>query len=161
MPSLVRCPPPLVVAVFLFATLAISSAHGETADPDRDAGPAATVDAFHEALAGGDREAVLAFLTDDVVVFESGGAEMSADEYAHHHLASDMEFSAAVERTLVDRKVRRHEGSATVLTRSELRGTFRDREIALRSAETMVLVEGDGGWRIAHIHWSSRSSPEE
>lgn len=123
--------------------------------------PAGTVEAFHQALAGGDRQAVLALLAQDAVIFESGGAEMSPAEYAHHHLAGDMAFTAATEREIVDRQVRENGHVAWVLTRTETRGSFRGRDVASRGTETMVLVRGEGGWRIAHIHWSSNAAEEE
>lgn len=134
--------------------LALGAQH-EQPHPAAVEGPAATVEAFHRALAGDDRDAVLAFLAEDAIIFESGGAEMSPAEYAHHHLAADMQFSAATTAEIVDRQVRESGHVAWVLTRSETRGTFRDREIASRGTETMVLVQGADGWRIAHVHWSS------
>jgi hypothetical protein len=36
-------------------------------------------------------------------------------------------------------------------------GEFRDRAINAAGAELMVLVRTAGGWRIAAIHWSSRT----
>ena len=118
--------------------------------------PEAVVDAFHEALGGGDRQAVLDLLTEDVLIFESGGAELSRDEYAHHHLGSDMEFSAATESEVVDRRRGGDDETSWVLTRTETSGTFRDREISARGTETMILSRGESGWKIVHIHWSSR-----
>ena len=49
-------------------------------------GPEDAVEAFHAALAGQDREAVLALLVPEVVILESGGYEASREEYASHHL---------------------------------------------------------------------------
>jgi ketosteroid isomerase-like protein len=119
--------------------------------------PVQTVAAFHEALASGDREVVLGLLDPEVMIFESGGAELSRDEYASHHLGADMEFSAATSRTIVE-QTRGADGDAGwVLTRSETSGTFRDGEIDLLGAETVLLRRGENGWRIVHIHWSSRS----
>ncbi len=118
--------------------------------------PEAVVDAFHEALGGGDRQAVLDLLTEDVLIFESGGAELSRDEYAHHHLGSDMAFSAATESKVVDRRRGGDDETSWVLTRTETSGTFRDREISARGTETMILSRGESGWKIVHIHWSSR-----
>lgn len=124
--------------------------------------PEALVDAFHQALVAGDRETALAYLTPDVVIYESGGAEMGSDEYASHHLGADMEFSAAVERTVVNRQVTvvnpkagSHDSIAWVLTRTANSGTFRDREIDSMGTETMVLRRTEDDWRIIHIHWSS------
>lgn len=119
--------------------------------------PVDTVHAFHEALASGDKQAVLGYLDAEVLIFESGGAELSRDEYASHHLGADMEFSAATTRTVVDQRHEEVGQAAWVLSRSETSGTFRSREIDARGVETMLLRQTDDGWRIVHIHWSSRS----
>lgn len=119
--------------------------------------PATTVRAFHEALASGEQERVLELLDPDVKIFESGGAELSRAEYAAHHLGADMGFSAATQRTIVDQTEGEAGDAGWVLTRSETRGTFREKEIDLLGAETVLLARGERGWRIVHIHWSSRS----
>lgn len=118
--------------------------------------PAEVVSSFHAALAAGDRAAALAHLDPQVLIFESGGAELSRDEYASHHLGSDMAFSQATERTVVDQRKDSSGDVAWVLTRSTTKGTYRDREIDAKGTETMVLRHSPEGWRIVHIHWSSR-----
>lgn len=116
------------------------------------------VDAFHAALAAGDRAAALGLLSPAVVIFESGGAELSRTEYAEHHLAADMEFSAATTTEVRERRSGGDGALAWVLTRSATSGSFRGRPIAAESTETMILEPGEEGWRILHIHWSSRSA---
>ena len=142
----------LAAALLLLPSMLTASAGAEA----ELSTPETVVDAFHEALGGGDRQAVLDLLTEDVLIFESGGAELSRDEYAHHHLGSDMEFSAATESKVVDRRRGGDEETSWVLTRTETSGTFRDREISARGTETMILSRGESGWKIVHIHWSSR-----
>ena len=134
----------------LLTTTSVMSAEGHNT-------PADTVSAFHEALASGEKEKALELLDPDVMIFESGGAELSRDEYASHHLNADMEFSAATSRTIVDQQVGEIAGAAWTLTRSETRGMFREKEVDLLGVETVVLQHSDRGWRIVHIHWSSRS----
>lgn len=119
--------------------------------------PVATVDAFHAALAAGDREAVLALLDPGVIIYESGGAELSRDEYASHHLASDMAFSAATTATVVERRQGEAGEAGWVLTRSETRGNWGGKAVDLAGVETVVLRQVEERWRIVHIHWSSRS----
>lgn len=85
------------VGVAVFAVGA--PAHGVTvaakqasrSAPPREA--AAVVDAFHAALRRGDTRAAAALLSDDALIFETGGAERSKAEYAAHHLPADAEFS--------------------------------------------------------------------
>lgn len=126
---------------------------------DAAAAPAiAVVDAFHAALGSGDAGAVLALLTEDVVVLETGGAERSREEYAGHHLPADMAFAAATTDE-VTRRVAWVEGDvAWVLTEGRTTGTFNDRPINSLGAETMILHRTADSWRIRHIHWSSRNA---
>jgi ketosteroid isomerase-like protein len=121
-----------------------------------DESPEVVVADFHTALAAGEREAALARLDPDVLIFESGGAELSRDEYAAHHFGADMAFSAATQRTIVDQQSGEIGDSAWVLTQSKTTGTFREKAIDSRGTETMLLRRGTDGWRIIHIHWSSR-----
>ena len=118
---------------------------------------AAAVDAFHAALAAGDREGALAALDSEVVIFEGGGAEMSREEYAGHHLGGDMEFVRAVKTEVTDRQRHTEGDVAWVLTRSHTAGRFRDRDIDVDGVETMVLRRTGDQWRIVHIHWSSHA----
>lgn len=140
----------------LLAAFVVLPARAQDADHEGP-GPEQAVSAFHEALAVGDRDAALARLDPEVVIFEGGGAEMSRDEYAHHHLAGDMEFSAAVTTEVTDRRSTVDGDVAWVTSRTRTRGTFREREIDLVGTETMVLRRGDDGWKIVHVHWSSHS----
>ena len=120
--------------------------------------PLATVAAFHEALAAQDQKVVIALLSPEVLIFESGGAELSRAEYASHHLGADMEFSAATVRKVTDQETGQKEALAWVLTRSQTTGSFRGKEIDAKGVETMLLKHTPDGWRIFHIHWSSRST---
>lgn len=120
--------------------------------------PIAKVTAFHEALAAQDQKEVIALLTPEVVIFESGGAELSRAEYASHHLGTDMEFSAAITRKVTDQQAGQNGDTAWVLTRTATTGTFRDKKIDAPGVETMLLRHTSDGWKIFHIHWSSRSN---
>lgn len=124
----------------------------EAADP-----AIAVVDAFHAALGSGESEAVLALLSDEVMVLEEGGAERSREEYAGHHLPADMAYAAATEAEIT-RRVAWVEGDiAWVLTEGRTSGAFNGRPVYRLTAETMILHRQAEGWRIRHIHWSSRA----
>lgn len=118
-------------------------------------GPQEVVAAFHVALSGGDRAKVTELLAPGVIIFESGGAELSLEEYASHHLGDDMQFAKATKQEVVDRQAGEAGDAAWVLTRSRTKGKFRDRQVDLRGTETMLLRKTPDGWRIVHIHWSS------
>jgi ketosteroid isomerase-like protein len=87
-----------------------------------------------------------------VQVLESGGAERSRAEYLQHHARADAEFLKGA-RVRVLRRTARAEGAlAWVATESELEAGGKTH----LGTETMVLARSAGGWRIVHIHWSSR-----
>lgn len=117
--------------------------------------PEAAVDAFFAALKAGDRQAALARLAPEVVIFEQGGAEMSREEYAGHHLDADMKYLAAIETRVLDRRAGGDAEHAWVLTRSETSGTVEGKAVSSRGVETMVLERRSDGWKVVHIHWSS------
>jgi len=122
---------------------------------DANAEPAAVVRSFHEALTAGDREGVIALLHPKVVIFEQGGAEMSRDEYTSQHLDADIEFSRATIRKVIEQRAQTQGKTAWVLTVSQTEGSFRGKDVASRTVETMVLEKSARAWRIVHIHWSS------
>lgn len=138
---------PLVWTAFLLAGAA-------PAEP-----AAAFVSRFHDALKGDRREAVLELMAADAVVFESGGAESSRDEYAAQHLEPDMAFACSTVTTIEDQRVVEMGEAALVLSRTATSGTFEGKPVSSKGVETMVVRRVDGGWRIAHIHWSSRRVP--
>ncbi len=117
--------------------------------------PEATVEAYGAALRAGDESMLRALLAPNVVIAEGGGAERSVEEYAGHHMPADMAFTAAVEFTPKKRDVIETDDLATVITESQVHGTFRDQTIHSRMMETMVLKRDGDQWRIVHIHWSS------
>lgn len=131
--------------------------------PDLDRAPGdsaavvAVVDRFHAALAEGDTAAVQGLLTADALVLESGGLE-DREEYFSHHLPADMEFAAAVERERRPVRVEIRGDVAWAMATSTATGSFRERAVDSDGAELMVLTRAGGDWRIAAIHWSSRSS---
>ena len=115
---------------------------------------------FHEALASGDSARALDLLTADVVIYESGGVEASREEYRSHHLPADMAFAGSTEREVTLERSEQSGDLAWVLSRSTTTGTFREQEIHSVGTETMLLVLAPDGWRIQHIHWSSRRAPK-
>ncbi len=127
----------------------------ETAAAASPRTPVAVADAFSAALRSGDAPAVERLLAPDVVIAEGGGAERSFEEYAGHHMPADMAFVKAVETTIKKRDVIEGQDMATIVTASQMHGTYKGKTIHSQSMETMVLRLVDGQWRIAHIHWSS------
>lgn len=141
--------------------LAQDHAHGHTpaagAVDVQAADAAATVDAFHAALKAGDTAAALALLSPDVMIFEEGGAERSRDEYASHHLASDAAFAAGSDAAVARRSGWADGDIAWITSEGRTTGQFNSRAVDRLTTETMVLKRHADGWRIHHIHWSSRA----
>lgn len=121
------------------------------------AAAAETVDAFHAALKRGDTDAALALLAPGVMIYEEGGAERSRDEYASHHLGADAAFAAASEASVTRRSGVAEGDVAWVMSEGRTTGQFNGRAVDRLTVETMVLVRRAEGWRILHIHWSSRA----
>jgi len=120
--------------------------------------PEAVVAAFHEALASGDSSQALAMLAPDVLIYENGVVESSRDEYRSHHLPADMAFAASTMREVLAQSGGQSADVAWLTSSTVTKGTFRGREIDSRGTETMLLRQTAEGWRITHIHWSSRSN---
>ena len=110
---------------------------------------------LHGALASGDSARVLELLADEVRVYESGHAETRA-EYRGGHLGIDIEFAAGTEREVLSERVRTSGDMALYLAEYRTTGTFRGEDVDSRGTETLVLERRPEGWRIVHIHWSSR-----
>lgn len=111
---------------------------------------------LHEALSSGDSARVLELLADDVRVYESGHAETRA-EYRAGHLGVDIEFAGGTEREVLSEHVRiPDDDMALYLAEYRVTGTFRGEQVDSGGTETLVLERRPDGWRIVHIHWSSR-----
>ena len=162
-------------ALLLLSAMAFTASAQTTPTPDEHAGhhvapvanaagevPAeaeaavATVDAFGNALAAGDFKTVESLLDPDVLILESGGAERDRAEYMGHHAIADAQFLMNAHVQTGRRRARVSGDLAWVATESELHATDDGKPMTLLSTETMVLRKTDGGWRIVHIHWSSR-----
>lgn len=135
-------------------------AAASSAPPTRNAAEAAA-NAFYTALATGDEATVRRLLKPDVLIFESGGAETSADEYAGGHMRSDMAFLEQATRTFIARESGIDGDRAWVATRSRLQAQLGEREIDVISTETLVMHKHAEGWQIEHVHWSSGKKEHE
>lgn len=120
--------------------------------------PVAAVEAFHAALSAGSAEKVQALLDPRVLIMESGNVERSREEYASHHLPADLKFMSAV-RFRLQRQTGDAAGDlAWVASEASLTGDPGGKPVDLVSTESLVLKKTAGGWKIVHIHWSSRNA---
>lgn len=133
--------------------------HASTA-PTPGAAPEAesVVQAFHAALARGDRAAVLALLAEDARISEDGETQDPAT-YASAHLAADIAFLKQAKVTLLSRVSALAGDRAQVASASTVRATVRGKPVVLRSDESMELRRVGAGWRIAAIRWTTEPEP--
>ena len=124
--------------------------------PEAAQAAAATVDRFSDALSAGDLELAGAQLDPEVIILESGGAEHSAAEYLGGHAKDDAEFLKAAQQNLGRRTGRVSGDLAWIASESELHVQQDGKPVTVVSTETMVLRSTNDGWKIVHIHWSSR-----
>jgi mono/diheme cytochrome c family protein len=123
--------------------------------PPAAVSPAATVDRFQTLLAKGDTAAAAKVLDSMVLIYEGGQAEKSREEYASHHLQADAKFLKNATLRVLSRTGDSKGDLAWVATESELTPSGA-KAASLVTTETMILNRVGQGWRIAHIHWSSR-----
>ena len=120
--------------------------------------PSETVTAFHAAIHAGDKVKALELLSPSIVIYEAGHVERSRDEYASHHLGSDMEFGKAVTRKVLKHSERVDGNVAMVLEETETTGNFKNKPVHSLGVETAILEKKGDGWVIVHVHWSSRKA---
>jgi ketosteroid isomerase-like protein len=114
------------------------------------------VAAFGKALATGDTSGALALLHPDVVIFEGGGWE-TLEDYRKGHLRADINAMQSLKQETL-RDVIKVSGDLALSTREySTTGQRGERAIDNVGAESMVLLRTSTGWKIRHIHWSSRA----
>lgn len=118
----------------------------------------AAVERFSAALGTGDLTAAGAELDPSVLILESGGAEHSRDEYLGGHAKSDAEFMKSAHVTLKRRTAHAAGELAWVGSESEIHAMKGADMLMIASTETMVVRKTAQGWKIVHIHWSSRKA---
>ncbi len=116
----------------------------------------ATVERFSTALGSGDIDKAAGELDPGVLILESGGVERSRDEYLGGHATSDAAFLKGAHVTLKRRNADAAGDLAWVASESEIHAMKGEEMLMIASTETMVLRKSATGWRIVHIHWSSR-----
>jgi ketosteroid isomerase-like protein/mono/diheme cytochrome c family protein len=135
--------------------------HADGTQQTREAPPGSpvrAVQALHAAMSAGDAKRVQDALDPKVLIMEGGNVERSRAEYAGHHLPADLKFMQAV-----DYKLERQTGDtvgdlAWVASEARLSGTREGKPVDLVSTESLVLKKAAGGWKVVHVHWSSRAA---
>lgn len=116
----------------------------------------AAVERFSIALGAGDLIKAGAELDPGVIILESGGAERSRDEYLSGHARNDANFLKSAMVTLKRRSAQASGDLAWVASESQIHAMKGEEMLMIDSTETVVLRKSGEGWKIVHIHWSSR-----
>lgn len=115
------------------------------------------LDSFQAALVSADTAAALALLDSALVVYEGGAVDSTRDAYAAQHLPAGKEFlGSGLARAVLSQEIEVYGGVAVARALYRVSGEVRGQPLRSETAETMVLVRRPGGWKIRHIHWSSR-----
>lgn len=131
--------------------------HSAASVPAEQLSPAQVSDALFAALVAADTDRVRRLLHPQVLIFEQGGQETGWDEYSEQHLAADIAFARTASAQRAFREVWRQGNAAVVATRSDVESQRDGQTKNYGSTETLLLRRGPEGWRVAHIHWSSRA----
>ena len=139
------------------ATLLLTVLFGTTASA-MAASPKETVEAFHAAIASGDKTRAAGLLSPEVAIYEAGHVERSREEYASHHLGGDIEFAKSAARKVLKQTERIDGNMAVVWEETETTGTVRGKPVHAFGTGTVVLEKKGDAWTIVHVHWSSRKA---
>lgn len=157
---------PIILITVSFLTLMVSNnsiAHSnenkklriypKNSGAETEAGKAITE--FHKALKLGHNKKARYLLDDNVIIFEGGGVETSADEYANHHMLADMKYLAKIKTEVLTHRVNIVGDMAYSMSRTKSTGQIKGKYINSEGMESMVLQKKSGQWKIVHIHWSN------
>lgn len=133
------------------------TAGAEQTVPPEAADAVAVLERFSTALSTGDLDAVGANLDPTVLILESGGAERTRDEYLGGHAKHDAAFLNAAHITLKRRTAQASGDLVWVGSESDIHAIKDDKMLMISSTETAVLRKTAQGWKIVHLHWSSRA----
>ena len=118
------------------------------------------VDAFSNAIKAAKIYEAAKLLDPQVLILESGSSERSRDEYLREHAIADAAFMQTAHQQLRYRQARAAGDLAWVGTESTIQTVQDKTNRVILSTETMVLRKTGQGWKIVHIHWSSRPAPK-
>ena len=157
---------PMILITVSFLTLVVSNdsiAHSndnkklrtypDNSGSETEAG--ITIVEFYKALKLGDKNKARSLLDDNVIIFEGGGVETSADEYANHHMIADMKYLAKIKTEVLTHSVKVVGDMAYSMSKTKSTGQISMKYVNSEGLETMVLQKKNNKWKIVHIHWSN------
>lgn len=154
----------LITTLLLFTTMSFhgfahnnniskSKAVSENSVGETEAGK--IIAQFHHAIKSGNRTKARSLLADNVIIFEGGRVERTADQYAEHHMLADMKYLADITTQVLEQQVKVIGDVAYSMSRNKSTGQYKGKDINSEGMESMVLLKEEGKWKIVHIHWSN------
>ena len=145
--------------IVLGAYAAVAAEHSERPEADSlfvgaDSPAGKIVIQFHDALKSAKPKLARSLLSDDVVIYEGGRVERSADEYANHHMLADMKYASSIASETLEHQVMIVGNIAISSSRTKSTGQYKGKPVNRSGMETIVLRKTENGWRIIRIHWS-------
>lgn len=154
MPNLARTS---VVALFSILVQFIAWVSLSTAEDRED--PISVAKAYFEAMDAADLDAAGELFIEHSMIFETGGAEGNWEQYRTHHLGPEIDAIAVFETSFgePDETASVDETMVLVTWPIEYHIELTDgRIVDSKGTVTFVLVQTQLGYRILHLHWSSR-----
>lgn len=146
-----------MLRLFAYLVILLMSSAVSIAEPGTP--PTEVAQSYFEAMARKDLDAAEALFAETSSVFETGGVEGDWKQYRAHHIGAELDAIKTFETKLgePEEEVSTDGAMAFVAWPIEYHITLQDgREIESRGTVTFVLVMSDDGFRIRHLHWSSR-----
>lgn len=119
----------------------------------------AVLNAYMGALANGQFDVARKFMAPNAVVLRDGRVLGSRDMYFAGEARADAAALHGAQRDLLRRDAKAGDGLALVLSEKRLRTTVGGKSMDQFVTETALLVKTLDGWKIAHLHVSSRPAP--
>lgn len=121
----------------------------------------AALERFWTSLLSGDAESAGAELDPSLLVLENGGGGHTRDDYLDRQFSHDAAFLIQA-RVVLKQRSARISGDLAWISSERAIAAKRDRqELRIVSTETAVLRRSADGWRIVHLHWSSRPAESD
>jgi hypothetical protein len=110
------------------------------------------------ALATGQLEAARQLMSPEATVVANGQVLGNRDGYIDGAAKGDVAALRTVERVLVHRNAQIGDDTGWVLSEKRVRAAGKPDGPSEAVIETMLLARTSAGWKITHIHWSTRKA---
>lgn len=114
----------------------------------------AALERYNQAFIGKDAATVRGLLANDVVLYEHSVRNVGVEDVWTNHLGPELQELEGLRLEFSDLRLWASDSAAIVTRQYTIRATMKGRPIDAKGNETMGWVYRDGGWKIAHLHYS-------